>query len=256
MSTLFMTREEVEPAKEGQELTYCDERGWYCEETGEFARVKGFGEHAPERAYSEGDKRPPSLDPSPMQADKVNEPPLPTPPSRVELTERAMLAGFPSVPSKPEEPVCIHGPACDLEPEDCPRDADGVPILGEPAHHWRIDPASPSRTYTIEEPRHVNGMTYSPDGGWPSMHREDHREPVQPLRPEDRLTMSATSARALSRGLEVATELLDHSDEPAQQLAILDRLVKLASALDRASTNSHVQGEDTAATVSGVSLSS
>jgi hypothetical protein len=247
MSTLFMTREEVEPAQDGQELTYCDERGWYCEETGEFARVKRFGEHAPRTAYSEGGKRPPSLDPSPMQADKVNEPPLPTPPSRVELTERAMLSGFPSVPSKPEE-VPLGTESASSE----------VP-LDDPAHHWRIDPASPSRTYTIEEPRHVNGMTYAPDGGWPSMHREDHRdhrEPVQPLRPEDRLTMSATSARALSRGLEVATELLDHSDEPAQQLAILDRLVKLASALDRASTNSHVQGEDTAATVSGVSLSS
>jgi len=246
MSTLFMTRDEVEPAKEGQELTYCDERGWHCEATGELARVKGFKEHALERAYSEEGSHASSLDPSPMQADKVNEPPPSPPFPCVEVTERA--------------------------------------IADDPAHHWRIDPASPSKPLTPPEEVHVNRMTYPEDREpvysvpvkvWnPETHAEedvrvlsrskmaeamyhaDHREPVQPLRPEDRLAMSATSVRALTRGLEVTTELLDHSDEPAQQLAILDRLVKLASALDRASTNSHVQGEDTAATVSGVSLSS
>ena len=230
MSTLYLTRDEVEPTCEHDALEYGQE-GWYCVECQNIARVKGSGEYALEGAYSEEGSHASSLDPSPCLASEVNKP-LPSPPTPcVEVTERAI----------PDEPAHHWR----IEP--------GVPVAYVPgARAEDMEPESPSRTYTIREPRHINGMVYPED-----------REPVTPpptpgapLRPEDRLAMSAEVAYALRSGLHCAVDLVESADEPAQQLAALDRLVKLASALDRASTNSHVQGEDTAATVSGVSLSS
>ena len=282
MSTLYLTRDEVEPACEHDALEYGEE-GWYCVECREFARVKGFDSRALEGAHGGGESEAPSLDPSPRAHLAVNEAPPTSPTPCVDVTLRAMHAGYPMVSALPEEPVCPHGPDCDLEPEDCPRDDEGVPVPYVPgARVEDLEPESPSRTFDpselaemvgppwgeaadelrrdirrlfgpgrgpITESRHVNGMTYPED-------RAPLPTPGAPLRPEDRLAMSAEVAHALRSGLHVAVDLVESAEEPAQQLAALDRLVKLASALDRASTNSHVQGEDTAATVSGVSLSS
>ena len=249
MSTLYLTRDEVEPTCEHDALEYGQE-GWYCVECQTMARVKGFESRGLEGAHSEEGSEAPSLDPSPRVVSAVNEAPPSSPTPCVDVTLRAMHAGYPMVSVPPDEPVCPHGPDCDLEPEDCPRDGEGVPVPYVPgARVEDLEPESPSRTYHLDGPRHVNGMVYPED-----------RAPLPavgaPLRPEDRLAMSAEVAHALRSGLHVAVDLVESADEPAQQLAALDRLVKLASALDRASTNSHVQGEDTAATVSGVSLSS